>query len=244
MTIIYRAGIAMLVALLYFVLAAIDDSPLLLVSAVGLGIASVFLQKVFADLRREASVAACVVVPAFGTLSAAAIAVPLGAASGWSIWGGVVAAAVAGWIGLQWARGDVSAQCALCKRRVKTETDLRGCPRCGRHVCPRPSCWAGQYVRCTHCHDRGVVALPVQDGWWATHLGPRLKDGQCVVCLSSFEEADLRECHQCHWPTCRRCWDYHNGRCTRCGWTIPALPAALAAVVGPSPRPARNPRRP
>jgi hypothetical protein len=128
-----------------------------------------------------------------------------------------------------WARRDDPA-CALCKRPAREGASFK-CPRCSDRVCARPECWNARYGRCARCHEREIVIFPIADKWWDRRLGPRAMQGECVSCLKEAHETDLRECGQCHWPTCRRCWDYNNGACQRCGWVMPDTPPALAAVV-------------
>lgn len=133
-----------------------------------------------------------------------------------------------------WARWD-DPPCVLCKRPALEGASFT-CPRCSDRVCARPNCWNARYGRCTRCHEREIVIFPIADKWWERRFGPRVMKGECVSCLKEANETDLRECGQCHWPTCRRCWDYHNGACQRCGWVVPDTPPALADVVR-QPRP-------
>jgi hypothetical protein len=101
------------------------------------------------------------------------------------------------------------------------------CPRCPDRVCARPTCWNARYSRCRRCHELEIVILPLSDGWWRARVGARVKTGECVSCYRGAEEADLRECANCHWAMCKRCWDYFNGSCQKCDWTLPDLPDAL-----------------
>ena len=163
-----------------------------------------------------------------GTVAAAAAGVA--EANGW-VWAAIpLATAVASAIfSLAFSGGATS--CQLCRQPAPARAGFV-CPRCQDRVCARPSCWNAKYVRCVRCHEREIVILPVAEAWWRPKLGPRVKHGECSHCYKEAHEADLRECGQCRWPMCQRCWDYHNGICQRCKWVIPDLPPALAALVG------------
>ena len=124
-----------------------------------------------------------------------------------------------------------SKTCQLCKLPAPEQAGF-SCPRCHDRVCARPTCWNAKYVRCVRCHEREIVILPTAESWWRPRLGPKVKNGQCNHCYKEAHEADLRECGQCHWPMCQRCWDYHNGICQRCKWVIPDLPPAHRGVRG------------
>lgn len=112
--------------------------------------------------------------------------------------------------------------CASCHQPIQGAGSVT-CPRCKRVVCTRPGCWEHSLHRCVSCHERGVIRFPLSEEWWSTRLGSRVRNGQCFDCLQEANEADLRECGQCHYPMCKRCWDYHNGVCQRCQWTIPQI---------------------
>jgi hypothetical protein len=81
------------------------------------------------------------------------------------------------------------------------------------------------------CYEREVVLFPGHEEWWARELGPRSQHGACVSCYKEAHETDLRECQQCRWPMCKRCWDYYNGRCERCGWIVRDVPKELWPLV-------------
>ncbi len=133
--------------------------------------------------------------------------------------------------------------CPLCKAAVGRDASF-ACPRCNRVVCARPSCWSSRHLRCTSCLELEVVLFPTQTDWWARNLGPRVTKGVCDSCFEEGYEADLRACGQCPLLMCRRCWDHHNGRCTRCQWTVGELPPGLRRYIarpagsgrGPAPR--------
>jgi hypothetical protein len=171
--------------------------------------------------------------------------------SAWD-WAGVVVCVVIGSATYTLSGRSTSEPCSLCK--MKVAGGGVHCPRCGDWVCPRPTCWNAKYARCVRCHAREIVIFPIVEKWWDARLGRRVMKGECSSCYKEAHEANLRECGQCHWPMCQRCWDYYNGSCQRCDWTIPDLPARLAPFVatpkrarkgGRSPRPpAASPIRP
>jgi hypothetical protein len=132
-----------------------------------------------------------------------------------------------------------AAVCVLCKRPADGGAGFE-CPRCADRVCARPTCWNARHARCTRCYEREIVIFPIADKWWTQRLGPKVRQGECTSCGKEAREADLRECGQCHWPMCQRCWDYYNGTCRRCEWTIPDLPARLRPFVRAKSRGARN----
>ena len=133
-----------------------------------------------------------------------------------------------------------SEPCTLCKAPIRG--GAIECPRCLDRVCPRPSCWNAKHARCFRCHQREVVIFPIAERWWDARVGRRVMTGECSSCYKEAHEANLRECGQCRWPMCQRCWDYHNGICQRCAWTMPDLPAKLAPFMVPSRRSRRSGR--
>lgn len=130
----------------------------------------------------------------------------------------------------QFSRRGRSAICVLCKRPA-ADTGGFDCPRCADRVCARPTCWNPRYFRCVRCHEREIVVFPIAEKWWAARVGPRVREGECTSCGKDARETDLRECGQCHWPMCRRCWDYYNGSCRKCEWVLPDVPARLRPFV-------------
>jgi hypothetical protein len=142
------------------------------------------------------------------------------------------------------AQGRVT-PCVLCRRPAPERVGF-DCPRCNDRVCARPTCWNARYARCARCHDREIVIFPIAEPWWGKRLGRRVMKGECLSCYKEAQETDLRECGQCHWPMCKRCWDYNNGVCRRCNWTIPDLPPRLAPFVAraATSRGAPAPKRP
>jgi hypothetical protein len=147
-----------------------------------------------------------------------------GVSNGWDA-AAVALAALSAW-GFETLRGlSRTSVCFLCKTTVGK--GAFSCPRCGQSVCARPSCWSGRHLRCTSCLEREVVLLPAQEDWWTTELGPRVGRGACDSCYKEAHETDLRACGRCPLLMCRRCWDHHNGQCTRCKWRIARLPRAI-----------------
>lgn len=122
--------------------------------------------------------------------------------------------------------------CVLCRNPAGPHEGF-DCPRCGDRICARQRCWNSRHSRCARCFEREIVILPMQEKWWMTRLGRRVMTGECLSCGKEAQESgtDLRDCGQCHWPMCRRCWDYYNGICQRCEWVIPDLPPRLAPFV-------------
>lgn len=154
----------------------------------------------------------------------------------------LLAAAVASAL-YSWRAQARTVSCVLCHNPAG-HRDGFDCPRCGDRVCTRSSCWNSRHARCARCFEREIVILPIQENWWVTRLGRRVMTGECLSCGKEARETgtDLRECGQCHWPMCRRCWDYYNGICQRCEWVIPDLPPRLAPFVRRT-RPKREHRR-
>jgi hypothetical protein len=140
---------------------------------------------------------------------------------------GIVASAL-----YSWRAQSRTVTCVLCQNPASGSGGF-DCPRCGDRVCTRGSCWNSRHARCTRCFEREIVILPIHEKWWAARLGKRVMTGECLSCGKEAQEpgTDLRDCGQCHWPMCRRCWDYYNGICQRCEWVIPDLPPRLAPFV-------------
>jgi hypothetical protein len=120
--------------------------------------------------------------------------------------------------------------CGLCNRRLGPEALTFSCPRCALTVCDE-SCWSFENRRCQLCVEHRVPILSAQKQWWDRTLGPAAGQGRCQVCMTSFEQADLRHCGRCRRPQCRDCWDNLNGECTRCAWTVPDLPESLRLIA-------------
>jgi hypothetical protein len=143
-------------------------------------------------------------------------------------------------------RGMGSRRCALCNRRIGSGVAF-DCPRCGLLVCEQ-HCWSFDHGRCKLCEQNRVPAFSPDGRWWDKQFGPRYSYGRCQLCLTAATETDLRACGKCGHPQCRDCWDYSNGQCSRCKWTVEDLPEALRNFVltparterSPAGRPARR----
>jgi hypothetical protein len=226
---IYVALAILLIAFLYFVSCVLNLG--LLLSPVA-GIVAFFFWRLLEPDERGPRGRVNVLVSAgagcvIGLI--AAIAVRLSANPGADAAGVVVATALAFALYSYRAQGR-GIPCALC-RLPAPEGAAFNCPRCGDRVCARPTCWNARYARCRRCHEREIVIFPIAEAWWTFRLGRRVMNGECLSCYKEAQETDLRECGQCHWPMCKRCWDYNNGVCRRCEWTIPELPPQLAPFV-------------
>jgi hypothetical protein len=115
--------------------------------------------------------------------------------------------------------------CSICRSPLLSR-DFQ-CPRCEQWICGRPGCWNVNTCRCSDCERIQRPIFPQEETWWKERLGRRTMSGRCSRCQAQGQERDLRQCGLCGWPMCRECWDIENGRCTRCGWTIPNLPEPL-----------------
>jgi hypothetical protein len=114
-------------------------------------------------------------------------------------------------------------KCQLCR------TPLRGllsfsCPRC--HLVACENCWQFERDRCRLCEANQIPAFPVDISWWQQRFGAQAHGGRCALCLRSADGRVAQwACAGCGYSQCRPCWDDNNGQCSRCGWTIPDLPA-------------------
>jgi hypothetical protein len=239
---IYVALATTLVGLVYFALTA-TGLGLLLSPAVGL-IAFVFFRLVDPEERGRTGFARVLIAAGVGSGTAGLLSILLNVSHSpqWDSVGVLSAIIFAAATYSLWARGS-AAPCVLCKLPPQSGAVI-SCPRCGDSICMRPTCWNARYARCTRCHEREVVIFPIADKWWDRRLGHRVMKGECTSCYKEAHETDLRECGRCHWPMCRRCWDYYNGACKRCEWTIPDLPATLTPFVKKTKQPARPAGRP
>jgi hypothetical protein len=149
---------------------------------------------------------------------------------GWADVVGILGAMGAAWAAEAVLTTGSARRCFICKQPL--ESGSFACPRCHQVICTRPTCWVGRHFRCRYCDEREVIIFPIDENWWRTRLGARASAGACSSCYKEAGEADLRECRQCGWALCKRCWDYHNGQCTHCEWTLPDLPAALRPFLG------------
>jgi hypothetical protein len=113
------------------------------------------------------------------------------------------------------------ARCELCRHPL-THIYYQ-CLRCDRMICERPSCWLGEYHRCSDCEKYQVPLFQFDEEGWFERLGPRIESGRCLRCEKEGRECDLRRCGRCPWLMCTQCWDLENGRCIRCRWMMPDL---------------------
>jgi hypothetical protein len=239
--VIYVALGTMLIAIIYFILIATGLA--LSLSPVAGVVTFLFWRLIDPEERGRTGLVRVIVTAVAGATVAVAVAWLVGV-SGTPMWdatGVVLAGALAIALYSYRAQGREVA-CAICSLAAPRGAGF-DCPRCGDRVCARPTCWNAKYYRCVRCHKREIVIFPIAEKWWAARLGRRVMTGECLSCYKEAQEADLRECGQCHWPMCKRCWDYHNGTCQRCEWTIPDLPGRLAALVK-RPKRSRTPARP
>jgi len=238
---------AILFGLLYFavgmLLGGTAGVVATLVAALCLGPLAVLFLRLFAvDTAARAALRAAgmaALASALGSLLCWAVL----DASEWDVMrlAGILLAALAAYlVGIGLSRQGTVAKCSLCRAPVADRATFT-CPRCHQVVCSRPTCWKGQHARCRSCDEREVVLFPVREDWWQARVGARVRAGACHSCYKEAHESDLRECGQCRFPTCRRCWDYNNGRCPRCGWVMPDLPPAIQPFVGQRPAAPRRP---
>lgn len=117
----------------------------------------------------------------------------------------------------------------LCGRPLAERS--RRCPRCEKLICGRSSCWRSERYRCAYCERLRRPLFPADDDedWWQATLGRKVSHGSCQRCGCHVGNCSLYDCGDCQWPMCTGCWDSENGRCVRCGWTLPGLPEDLLA---------------
>jgi len=194
-------------------------------------LAALFMRGVDEYLQEEYSGAGSLVIAGSVSVIAWALRAVIGSVHDpWTDPLGVVLATGLAWGADTVLRPGKSRSCFICKNPIEGGASLT-CPRCRQTICARPECWIGRHARCHRCDTQDVVLFPVSDErWWRARLGPRVTTGACTSCFKEAHERDLRACGQCSWPMCKRCWDYHNGRCARCEWVMPRLPEALGAV--------------
>jgi len=217
-----------LFALLYMAITGIDPAAVVIWGVVSGVLCALFWRLLDPQNPFSRGSMAAPIVMAGSAASAGALVRHLFEFADASLWdlGGILLAAGASWGVQAFYRRGPTGTCLLCKSPLRPGAGFR-CPRCREQVCESPNCWNAKHFRCTLCHEREVVLFPIRDAWWAEQLGPRAAHGQCSICYKESHEADLRECGQCGWPMCRRCWDYHNGMCGHCGWLIRGVPPEL-----------------
>jgi hypothetical protein len=224
-TLAQGAGLLAIVLTLFF-LAGIAGLTVLGIATIVIGVAAPFLAYV-CDIhpRRWWTLPLSLAVVSLFALGMLAVTRPIGA---------ILCGLPLILFAIVWGTSVVSEmtkrRCSLCHRRLGPRAITFDCPRCGLEVCDE-SCWNFEHRRCRMCEENRVPILPAQSQWWDRHLGPRVQNGRCQLCMASSEQADLRTCGHCRRPQCRDCWDQANGECTRCGWTMPDLPKSLEAVA-------------
>jgi hypothetical protein len=233
----FWAGVA-LFSLLYFLLTANGNPALVVLWAAVSGFLAVAFLHFASAAENDVSrlgVASLLVVFAVVIGTALKVFVLGGGSAAWDSAGVALAAATA-WGGELLRGTALGPVCFLCRTPVGTGQSFT-CPRCDQTICVRPTCWNARHLRCSSCLDRGVVLFTKPERWWHEQLGARVNRGTCDSCFEEAGETDLRACGQCPLLMCRRCWDHHNGCCTRCGWRVADLPEGLAVLAG-----ARRPR--
>lgn len=131
---------------------------------------------------------------------------------------------------IAWGARRKRTGCALLCGRVLSERS-RQCPRCERFICGRSSCWRAELYRCADCEwlRRPLFPSDEEEDFWQESLGRKVSHGTCQQCSYHANNCTLYDCRGCQWPMCTQCWDSENGRCVRCGWTLPGLPENLLA---------------
>src|SRR5437899_1312366 len=92
------------------------------------------------------------------------------------------------------------------------------CPRCEQKFCRKSACWNSRGFRCERCQQLEVQLFFGHEPWWSAHFGKGTGSGSCMKCLKPAADTDVRECGQCHWQLCKRCWNLENARCHKCDW--------------------------
>jgi len=121
------------------------------------------------------------------------------------------------------------ARCQLCLIRLRGLLSF-SCPRC--HLVACENCWQFERGRCSLCEVNQVALFPLDFSWWQERFGSQTRGSRCALCLrtADWDEAQWA-CGDCGHSQCRPCWDDNNGRCSRCGWTIPGLPTEVSEFV-------------
>jgi hypothetical protein len=121
------------------------------------------------------------------------------------------------------------ARCQLCHSRLRGLLFF-SCPRC--HLVACENCWQFERGRCTLCETNQVLLFPLDSAWWQEHFGLQARGGRCTLCLRTADwNVAQWACRGCGRSQCRACWDDNNGQCSRCGWTIPDLPAQVSEFI-------------
>jgi hypothetical protein len=229
------SGVVLGIGVLFFIAATLSNAALTLLMAAGAGGASLALVRVLANTGEEPGDLSAML------LGTGAVAfgggLKLVTATHGISWADAVSILVAQGVawGVDAATRGGGRTCFVCKNAL-TDDNPFVCPRCQQAVCALPTCWVARRFRCQLCDEREVVLFPADEAWWRQRVGPRVLEGTCSSCYQEGSVVDLRACGRCRWTMCRRCWDYHNGRCTHCEWLMPALPDPLARLLTTSVR--------
>jgi hypothetical protein len=223
-------GVVLVMGSLFFAVTSHSNQALTLTMAALAGGAALALVRVLAHNGEAPGELTAMVLGAGAVALGGALKVVYGVDG--ITWADPVGALVAQ--GVAWGADAATAgtgrACFVCKSPLRDESPFT-CPRCHQTICELPTCWVARRFRCQLCDEREVVLFPAAESWWAQRVGPRVREGTCSSCYGEAGEADLRSCGRCRWTMCRRCWDYHNGRCTHCDWVMPELPDALARFL-------------
>lgn len=121
------------------------------------------------------------------------------------------------------------AKCQLCLIRLRGLLSF-SCPRC--HLIACENCWQFERGRCSLCEANQVALFPFDLSWWQERFGSQTRGSRCAFCLSTADWNEAQwACRDCGHSQCSSCWDDNNGRCSRCGWTIPGLSAEVSEFV-------------
>ena len=127
------------------------------------------------------------------------------------------------------------ARCQICNARLRRLLSF-SCPRC--HLVACENCWRFERGRCSLCEAHQVPLFPLDFSWWRERFGSQVHGRRCALCLHMADWNIAHwACRGCGHSQCRSCWDDNNGQCSRCGWTIPDLPAEMSEYVAARSRP-------
>jgi hypothetical protein len=143
----------------------------------------------------------------------------------------IIPAVALGFVGIARALEQNRSVCAIGGERFSGTRFV--CPRCQQVCCNQH--WVAARFRCTNCEEQETPWLSMLgDSWWDERIGPTVRQGICVSCNSTPQSQnvfqvrrDMRECQKCGSLQCRWCWDLNNGKCPKCSWAMPQLPANL-----------------
>jgi hypothetical protein len=120
-------------------------------------------------------------------------------------------------------------KCQLCHASLRRLLSFQ-CPRC--HLLACENCWQFERGRCRLCEANQIPLFPSDFRWWQERFGSPVQGGRCALCLRTADwKAAHWSCAGCGHSQCSTCWDDNNGQCSRCGWTLPDLPADVSEYV-------------